>query len=471
MTKGRAGGEDDSDVVDAEFVEVVVAPAPRHSTDDLVRDRPPRPSRPPSAPRRGRRSIGGYGAVAIVATVLMGAVVATIHHARTAGRAAVERGRLLAFYESLMPEAGPSAIAPDFVPRGQVESGGLRSVSLLDAASARVKAELGDDPALESHARLVLGSAYRVLGLGDPARRELGRALELSRAHDGAESRAYARRATALAAAEATGGDVRVAERLLREALAILEKGSVKDEARWLATAELGSTRYRRGDLDGADHELAAALEGLRAHVDVKHAALAVILANLGVIADVRGDLGAATTDFQHGLDVLAAGPTGANPEAAWMATRLAALWLVKGRDAEAQALLETAMDTWGRTVGGDHPSTIVTRARLAQALARQHDAARGEPIAREGLALATQSAPRGPRRSRAGPDGTRRGADRARPRERGGGALAHGAREPPLRGARRQRGGGGDRGAAGRLPDRREPHRRGRADRGRGGA
>ncbi len=240
----------------------------------------------------------------------------------------------------------------------------------------------------------MLGNAYRGLGLGEAARRELTRAVEIARTTDGTESRAHAVTLADLAAFQATDGDVRVAEKQLREALAILDVDFPEDEGRWLATAELGWVRKHRNDLDDAERLLKAALVGLRKHQGIDHPAIPGILGELGMLEDDRGDLVSAGSYYQQAIDALSIFPAGAPAEKTWALVKLAEVELAKRGVDVADALLDQAFAELQRTGADDGVDGIpahVLASRIQRALAQPKLA---EASARTALDIAERSLP-----------------------------------------------------------------------------
>ncbi len=372
------------EVIDAEILDVIVEDSGGGSdvieVGGGVRDRVRSFAR--------RRPALVVALVALVAAAL-GAWGGTVQRARLDASALATKERLLDFFEALLRADGAGV----FRHAAEASASG-ELAARLDATNARLSDSLGNDPRAERRARRVLGNAYRVLGLGDAARRELTRAVELARATDGADSRAHAVTLADLAAFEAETGDVRVAEKQLREALAILDAAFPEDEARWLATAELGLTRKRRNDLDDAERLLKAALAGLRKHQGVDHPAVPGILGELGMLEDDRGDLTSASSYFQQAIDALAVFPGGAHGEMAWALVKLAELELAKRGVEVARPLLERALEVWRSAGALDEVGSIPAHVLAARIELASVQPKRAEATARTALAIAERSLP-----------------------------------------------------------------------------
>lgn len=373
------------EVVDAEIVDVIA--------DDgaFVIDAIEVGDAVPTGRMRSRSRLRRTFAVTsiVAAAVAIGAGAGAFHRGRVDAHALATKERLLDFFEALLHADGAGVFR-----HTSVASAGGDLAQRLEAANARLAEVFEGDSRAERRARRVLGNAYRGLGLGDEARRELTRAVEIARTTDGAESRAHAVTLADLAAFEATNGDVRVAEKQLREALAILDVDFPEDEARWLATAELGWVRKHRNDLDDAERLLKAALVGLRKHQGVDHPAIPGILGELGVLEDDRGDLTSASSYYQQAIDALSIFPAAMPSERTWALVKLAELELVKRGVDVAEPLLDQAFAQLRHAGADDDVDGIpahLLASRIALTLA-QHE--RAESSARTAFEVAERLLP-----------------------------------------------------------------------------
>jgi len=335
----------------------------RYSTRDLVR----------LFLRRHRAAVVVAAALpaALAATVVTG-FVAVRRQARVAeaerdkARLAAEKAaQINAFVVGMLGSADPRVTGRD-----------VTVASVLDAASARVQQELAGQPDVKAAVLATLGTTYQGLGLYEPAKAHLDAALATSRAAFGAEHVEVARALDRLAGAFEDEGDHREAERLGRQAIAMLQrlgegdgadmaqvKGNLARVLRWLGQATEAEALYRE------TLAIERRLDGPRS------AAVAATLNNLGVLLGQRGDWAGAEPLHREALEIVRAVTGPEHPDVASGLTTLGGVLEAKGDLAGAEQLYREGLDMRVRLLGTDHPDTTRSRYALAGLLRAKGDA------------------------------------------------------------------------------------------------
>ena len=171
---------------------------------------------------------------AVIIVSVVGGFLAVRRQARVAeaerdrARVAAEKAeRINAFVRDMLGSADPRVAGRD-----------VTVASVLDAASSRVEPELGGQPDVKAGVLSTLGTTYEGLGLLEPAEKHLKAALEARIAAYGPEHVEVARSLDALARVAEDRGDLKEAERLDRQALAMLQR---------LGATEGDDAAYRQG--------------------------------------------------------------------------------------------------------------------------------------------------------------------------------------------------------------------------------
>jgi serine/threonine protein kinase/tetratricopeptide (TPR) repeat protein len=340
-----------------------------------------------------RRFVVRHRAAVIVASALTAALVVAVvtgfvavrRQARVA-EAERDRARLAArkaeqtnaFVVGMLGSADPRNAGRD-----------VTVASVLDAASARVESELAGQPDVKAEVLKTLGTTYEGLGLYAPAKERLQAALDASRAAFGPDHVEVARVLDRLAAAFEDEGDLQEAERLDRDALAMLgrlgETGG-KDSAQ--VKGDLA--RVLRGLGQGVEAE-ALYREVLAIERQVygdRSAPVATTLNNLGVLLGQRGDWAAAEPLHREALDIVRAALGPEHPDVAAAMGTLGNVLEAKGDLAGAEALYRDSLALRLKILGPEHPEVAHSRYTLASLLRAKGDAEGAVRECRQVLAL-----------------------------------------------------------------------------------
>jgi serine/threonine protein kinase/tetratricopeptide (TPR) repeat protein len=348
----------------------------RYSTRDLV-----------------RRFLRKHRTAVAVASVLTAALVLAVaigflavrRQARVAEaerdrarRAAEKAERTSAFVVEMLGSADPRVAGRD-----------VTVASVLDAASSRVEEELGGQPDVKASVLTTLGTTYQGLGLMASARQRLQAALDATAVAYGKESVEAVRALDRLAVAAEDEGDLAEAERLERQALALLQRLGETDGAEAAQVkGDLARTLRLLGRLDEAEALYRETLALQRRLGGDHRAEVATTLNNLGVLLTQRGDLAGAEPLHREALELVRAVHGREHPEVAAALTTLGGVVESKGDLAGAEQLYREGLDMRLRLLGADHPDTTRSRYALASLLRAKGDAEGALRECRQVLAL-----------------------------------------------------------------------------------
>jgi len=340
-----------------------------------------------------RRFVARHRAAVIVASVLTAALVVAVvtgfvavrRQARVA-EAERDRARLAArkaeqtnaFVVGMLGSADPRVTGRD-----------VTVASVLDAASARVESELAGQPDVKAEVLTTLGTTYQGLGLYAPAKERLQAAFDASRAAVGPEHVEVALALDRLAGAHEDEGDLREAEKLGREALAMLQrlgdgegaaaaqvKGNLARVLQWLGEGGEAERLYREV------LAIERRLEGDRGP------GVATTLNNLGVLLGQRGDWAAAEPLNREALDIVRSVRGPEHPDVAAGMNTLGGALEAKGDLAGAERLYRESLDMRRRLLGPEHPDTSRSMYALAYLLRAKRDHEGAARLGRDILAL-----------------------------------------------------------------------------------
>jgi serine/threonine-protein kinase len=348
-----------------------------------------------------RRFVARHRAALAVAAVLTAALVIAVavgflavrRQARVA-EAERDRARLAArkaeqtnaFVVGMLGSADPRVAGRD-----------VTVASVLDAASERVESELAGQPDVKADVLQTLGTTYQGLGLYAPAKERLRVALDATRAAYGAESLEVARATDRLAVAIEDEGDLQEAERLVREALAMLGRlGETRGQDAAYVKADLARILRELGkgtEAEGLYREVLAIrmqLEGERGP------GVAETLNNLGVLLGERGDWAAAEPLHREALDIIRSVRGPEHPEVAASLNTLGGVLEAKGDLAGAERLYRQSLAIRRRVLGPEHPETTWSMYALAYLLRAKGDHEGAAGLSRDVLALRGRLLPDG---------------------------------------------------------------------------
>ena len=261
--------------------------------------------------------------------------------------------------------------------------------SVLDAASGRVEDELAGQADVKAEVLTTLGTTYQGLGLYEPAKEHLRAALDSSRAAFGKEHVKVALALARLAGAFEDEGDLREAERLGREALAmLLQLGEGEGAAAADVKGNLARVLQWLGEGGEAERLYREVLATVRRLEGDRGPGVATTLNNLGVLLGQRGDWAAAEPLHREALDIIRSVRGPEHPDVAAGLNTLGGALEAKGDLAGAERLYRESLDMRRRLLGPEHPDATRSMYALAYLLRAKGDHEGAARLGREILAL-----------------------------------------------------------------------------------
>ncbi len=309
---------------------------------------------PPSLAVKAKKFVRRNGlvvaAVALIALSLLAGVVATsvglVRSRRAEARAASEAAKATAvnqFLTDMLASASP------------LESGrDVKVADLLDRASVDLPKKFHDRPEVEAALHLTLSQTYDALGLADPARREVARALEIRRRVLGPDHPLTLEAQNAYAYTLLGAGQ-------LQEALALAEK-TLAAQSLILSPDDPKLLETRATQVDIL-HELTRSAEALPISRDI------VAYRDLGT----------------RQLRIF--GPE--HPETLTTRHNLVRALVAQDKLAEAETLCRATLEARRRTLGPDHPHTIYSLGALGNILVKDGRLAEARQVLPDALARA----------------------------------------------------------------------------------
>ncbi|MBK9128626.1 MAG: serine/threonine protein kinase [Phycisphaerales bacterium] len=258
---------------------------------------------------------------------------------------------------------------------------------ILDDAAGEIEGgSLAGQPDVEAAVRLMLGTAYRSLGLVAPAEQHLSRALEQSAALHGEESYEYATAANELAGLYVTLSRLDEAEALRRRALELIRSLRGERSPQYVMALDgVAETLRQRARYDEAialyRQALAASDEPARA--DTRERAFTLV--SLGSCLNATRDFDGAEVAYREALDIFVRTKGRQCADAAVVIGRLGIVSMNRGDKEEAASLMREAVDLLRAVLPADHPRLAETRQNLAIAL-QESDPAEAEALYRAAL-------------------------------------------------------------------------------------
>lgn len=334
--------------------------------DDLRRylDGVPVTAHPDSALYRARKFVRRHRGSVLTASVavaaLIGGTIATATQARRADtqarRAEVERtkvARINTFLQDMLS-------APDtrWIASGTRHASQTTVSQVLDDAARRAGVDLATEPQVESAVRQTLGRTYTAIGRYSAAATQLERALAIDRGTHAPVIPIVVTDVHDLGMARFRLGDNYAADTLFRAALRLCDANDqAADTAHVCGQTinDLGLATMFENELPESERLFRTALDMAKRILGPFHPAVAVVLGNLGLVRDSRGDLTGAEQYYRQALAVFARSSR-EFPERTYALENLASLLAMEGRLSEAEPLVQQAIEIGTRTEGPSHP-------------------------------------------------------------------------------------------------------------------
>ncbi|MGH7178995.1 MAG: tetratricopeptide repeat protein, partial [Tepidisphaeraceae bacterium] len=249
---------------------------------------------------------------------------------------------------------------------------------ILDKASVQIDRQPPTHKLVEASLRHTIGNAYQSLGLLEPARMNLARALELYQS-SGPPNMSVVQTMDVLGVTYRQLGRYAEAESVLRASLEASRKLSGPDSAHSIGgEATLGLTLLEQDKLTEAKEMLFGAFDRMRRVGGIEAGTRINVINSLAEVNMRLGKFDETERLFREGLAQFEVSEGKDHPITIGLMSNLAVvLWQV-GKSAEALKLYESALELSRRVNGPDHPDTLPIASGLAltyQSLGRRDEA------------------------------------------------------------------------------------------------
>jgi serine/threonine-protein kinase len=346
-----------------------------------------------------RRNRAGVAAAVIILLSLVGGAVATIWQARAAARQAriateqrdraqLEKSKaesINAFMQRMFASANPSWYAPGHGKRGDV-----KVVEVLDDASQRIDTEMKDQPEVRAEVHHTIGDTYLSLGAATKAEQQFRLALELYRGVYGERHAKVAESIFYLAGALFWENEFKSAEPLYRQAIAMmreLDQGNVNLP---YMLEDYGSILAQRGDEADAAPLLNEALELFRKRYGDDHFTIASVYGAIGNMHMVRGEMELAEPKLQEAIDRFRR--LGVEDGSRLVLVDLGVVHELKGDLNGAEALYRRALEVARKSLGENHLTSSFPLFYLAKLHDKTASYKEAETEARNALEIRRQN-------------------------------------------------------------------------------
>ncbi|MCH9648449.1 MAG: serine/threonine-protein kinase [Deltaproteobacteria bacterium] len=316
--------------------------------------------------QRHRLSVGsGIAALLTVASLVTFYTMRLASERNRAQVESVKSSQVAGFLTGLFEHADP----------GRTRGDQVTARELLDQGSARIEAELADQPEVQAELMDLMGSVYLDLGLYKEADPMLRVSEELRRQRFGeTEEEVVSSRLHRGQWLHAVGR-YEEAEALFQELLRIqTSEGAGARSQRDRVLAAYADLLFDQGRPEEAETLFRQALEFRRLHYGAEHPLVATSLNDLGAALLNRGELPAAEQPLREALTLRRKLLGSNHPDLAETFSNLGILRFKRNDSKEALEHLEHALATRRRIYGREHPSVADTLNNLGEISRRNGD-------------------------------------------------------------------------------------------------
>jgi len=343
---------------------------------------------PPSLAYRSgkfvRRHRLAVAASAIVALAVFGLIASLV-----IGSARVARERDRANREAQAAERVSDFLVGAFAISDPDESRGnkITAREVLDKGARQIETDLAGQPALQARLMSTMGKVYEGLGLYEPARQLLDKAIGLQKKTLGPDHQETLASQRMLARILQYQAQYPAAEKLYSETLQKQERFLGSDAMDALRTkANLGSLYNEQGRYADAEKLLSETVKATTQASGQNSPETMSALHSLAIAYDGERQY-AKEADIWEELYRLRSQTLGPDhPDTVNSMRNLAYVYYKVGKAAEAEKLQRQGLEIGRRVLGNDHPSVLLAIGNLANTLLSEGKPAEAEPLQREAL-------------------------------------------------------------------------------------
>lgn len=317
-----------------------------------------------------------FAMLALVASLIVGSARIARERDR-ANREAEAAGRVADFLVGTFKVSDPD----------QSRGNQVTAREILDKGARQIETGLAGQPALQARMMITMGEVYEGLGLYEPARQLLEKAVRLQLRVFGPEDRQTLVAQRLLARMLEYQAHFPDAEKLYRATLEKQQRIFGPDNIETLRTQSgLGGLYNEQGRYADAEKLLSAVAKASERVAGPDSPETFSALHSLAIAYDGAGQYGkeAALWEELYRRRLRKLGPD--HPDTISSMQNLAYVYFRQGKTAEAEKLQRRGLEIGRRVQGVDHPSVLLALGNLANTLLREGKAAEAEPLQREAL-------------------------------------------------------------------------------------
>lgn len=302
-----------------------------------------------------------------ITAVAVGAFSTWTERRRTEEQAAISKAVQEFLQNDLISQAGLRSQ----IERGEKPDPDLKVRTLLDRAALSVPRKFRGLPRVEAAIRIVIGDAYRDLGLDEEACKHYQQAVALRRSALGQAAPETLEAANRLGDALASSGKPREAEAVFRDTIALAGSSQPAQRAAVHARfsqAMMAAAAKRQGALD----LLRTSIEEMRVLEGPSDANVLAGLNQLAVLQLEAGNAAQAQGLFREILDTRTKRLGAAHPDTLASMSELGMFYFLRSRHAEAEEFLQRSAEGMEAVLGPSHPVTLSTLNNLTILYTRQ---------------------------------------------------------------------------------------------------
>jgi eukaryotic-like serine/threonine-protein kinase len=254
--------------------------------------------------------------------------------------------------------------------------------SALDRAAQNIEGKFKGQPAVEAAIRSTIGETYSDLGLYADSRKQLEKALELSRGSLGPDNLKTLQIMVSLGWLAQEQGHIEEAEKLQKQALDAGRRAlGATNPTTLTALRRLGGVYLQEGKYPQAEATLSEALEGLKRVNGSDNLDILSATNNLGAVYKQEGKFAQAEAMYRHSWDISKRLFGADSPKTLPSMGNLGILLNHVGKKSEAEDIDRQTLDIARRGLGPEHPYALMAMDILAITCAEQGKYAEAESL------------------------------------------------------------------------------------------
>ncbi len=343
-------------------------------------------ARPASVGYRARKYVLRYkalvAAAAAVFLVLVAGVITSTWQAVKARRAEAQAKQQSAIAQAVNDFLQKDLLAQASSFNQSRPDPDMKVRSALDRAAQNIEGKFKDQPEVEAAIRSTIGETYSDLGLYADSRKQLEKALELSRGSLGPDNLKTLQIMVSLGWLAQEQGHIEEAEKLQKQALDAGRRAlGATNPTTLTALRRLGGVYLQESKYPQAEATLSEALQSLKRVDGSDNLDILSATNNLGAVYKQEGKFAQAEVMYRHGWDISKKLFGADSPKTLPIMGNLGVLLNHVGKKSEAEEIDRQTLEIARRVLGPEHPYALMAMDILAIACAEQGKYAEAESL------------------------------------------------------------------------------------------